>query len=56
MKRTKEEVRKENIKFIKKCIWWGLGILLFCPGFISLAVGAAIGLTFYGFIARYFMD
>ena len=55
MKRTKEEVRKENIKFVTKCIGWFLGILIFCPGFISLGVGAAIGLTFYGFIARYFM-
>ena len=56
MKRTKADVRKENIKFVAKCIGWGLGILIFCPGFIALLVGAAIGLTFYGFIAKYFMD
>lgn len=56
MKRTKKDIRKENIKFVTKCIGWFLGILIFWPGFISLLVGAAIGLTFYGFIARHFMD
>ena len=35
MKRTKEEVRKENIKFIVKCTWWALGILIFFNHFAS---------------------
>ena len=43
MKRTKEDVRRENVKFIAECTWWALGILVFCPGFISLLVGYAIG-------------
>ena len=55
MKRTKEDIRKENIRFIAKCIGWFLAILIFCPGIISFGVGATIGLTFYGFIAKHFM-
>lgn len=52
MKRTKEDVRKENIKFVTKCIGWFLGILIFCPGFISLFVGYAIGYTFYSMVVH----
>lgn len=54
MKRTKKEVRKENIRFVTKCIGWGVGILIFCPGFISLCVGAAIGCTFYSLVVRFY--
>lgn len=54
MKRTKRDVRKENIQFIAKCTWWALGILIFCPGFISLLVGYAIGYTFYSLIVRFY--
>ena len=54
MKRAKEEVRKENIKFVTKCIGWFLAILIFCPGFISLLVGYAIGYTFYSLVVCFY--
>ena len=54
MKRTKKDVRKENIKFVTKCIGWFLAILIFCPGFISLLVGYAIGYTFYSLVVRFY--
>lgn len=54
MKRTKKDVRKENIKFVTKCISCFLMLLIFCPGFISLLVGYAIGYTFYSFVVRFY--
>ena len=56
MRRTKEDVRKENIKFIWKVISYILFLAIFAPGILSLLVGWAIGYTFYSFIVRFFMD